>query len=70
LGFTLFFNDEFEQSQAGQTNWTQDCTDLDCPFAKTYAEMITLARTMGRKQQSAAGPEVRRKPALFVRFYV
>jgi lysophospholipase L1-like esterase len=40
---------------AGQTNWTQDCTDLDCPFAKTYAEMITLARSMGKQP---AGPDI------------
>ena len=29
---------------------SQDCSELDCPFAKTYAEMIALARTMGRRQ--------------------
>jgi lysophospholipase L1-like esterase len=40
---------------AGQTNWTQDCSNLECPFAKTYAEMISLARTMGKQP---AGPDI------------
>ena len=25
---------------AGQTNWTQDCTDLACPFATTYVQVV------------------------------
>jgi hypothetical protein len=31
--------------------------------------MITLARTMGRKQQSADGPEVREKNSTFCSFF-
>ena len=40
---------------AGQTNWMQDCSNLDCPFAKTYSEMINLTRTMGKQPK---GPEI------------
>ena len=38
---------------AGQTNWTQDCTDLQCPFAQDYASLIALVKTLGRTNGSA-----------------
>ena len=33
---------------AGQTNWTQDCSALQCPFARDYAKMIALVKTLGK----------------------
>eukprot|EP00037_Helgoeca_nana_P013692 m.126284 g.126284 ORF g.126284 m.126284 type:complete len:253 (-) comp22180_c0_seq3:551-1309(-) len=40
---------------AGQTNWTEDCSDLQCPYAEAYADMIQMAMKMGR---TTAGPNL------------
>ena len=42
---------------AGQTNWTQDCSDMKspCPFVEDYAKFVALVKTLGT---SAAGPKI------------
>jgi hypothetical protein len=33
---------------AGQgTNWTQDCSAMNCPFVNDYAKLLTLVKTLG-----------------------
>lgn len=33
---------------AGQTNWTQDCSSMQCPFVEDYAKLLTLVKTLGK----------------------
>lgn len=40
---------------SGQTNWTQDCSNMDCPFVTDYNAMVSLVKTLGT---TAAGPVI------------
>jgi len=51
-------NDAKDAGSGGPSNWPHDCTGpdgLSCPFAKDYAAMIDLVRTLGT---SPSGPEI------------
>lgn len=41
---------------AGQTNWTQNCSSMDCPFVESYRDMLSLLKTLGT---SPGGPDIR-----------
>lgn len=41
---------------ASQTNWTQDCGGMDCPYVLDYAKLIGVIRRLGRKD--GAPPDI------------